>query len=631
MIAAGWRVMRRHLGNVAANPRRLVWLLGRTWRVLRSGGAAGVLARHLRAEELDHDYPAWIASCEPGAAELARLEEELADGSHRPLISIVMPIYDPDRAMLHAAIDSILGQIYPEWELLLVDDGSRTAGTGKLLGEFARCDRRIRAYSLPTNRGIVEATNAGIAAATGKYVAFVDQDDTLARFALLRVAEAIMKNPGVLFLYSDEDRIDTAGCRSRPLFKLGWNPELLRATNCVLHLAVVEAGLLRRLGGFRTGTDGAQDWDLAMRVSEVVPRHAVVHVPHVLYHWRVHPASTAAGPYAKSDQADRVREIASTGLARRGERATVDTTLGGLRYRYAMPEPPPRVSIVIPTRDQVALLRRCVESVERTAGRFDLEFVLVDNGSRDTATLAWLERFRRERRGKIVRDDRPFNYSALCNTGVRSSTGDVIVLINNDVEAISAGWLEELASHACRPGVGLVGAMLYYPDDTIQHAGVILGLNGVADRPHVGERRGFQGFDGSAGCVQEVGAVITACAAILRSRYDEVGGMEESLPVSCNDVDLCLKLRERGYAILWSPFAELYHRESVSRGYVNEPAAAARDTKEQRWLAQRWRGALVDPYYNPNFARSGRAYSLASRRENRVMPASDDPEVRCGT
>jgi GT2 family glycosyltransferase len=611
LIAAGWRVLRRHLGQVGRDPRRLAWLLGRSWRILRSGELAGVLARHRREVDLDGDYLAWIAACEPGPNELDRWQRQQASWRRRPRISIVMPVYDPEPALLRCAIDSILAQTYTEWELLLVDDGSRRDGTAELLEDIARHDPRIILRRLAVNGGIVKASNAGIDAATGSYVAFVDQDDTLAAFALDRIAATTVARPAVQFLYSDEDRIDTAGRRSRPLFKPGWNPELLRATNCVLHLAVVETTLLRRLGGFRVGTDGAQDWDLAMRIAETVPREGIAHVPQVLYHWRVHPGSTAAGPYAKPGQADRVREIAVAGLARRGEQAVVEQATGGLHYRFALPLPRPRVSIVIPTRDRIDLVERCVASIERAQRYPECELVIVDNGSRDAAALRWLARFRAERRGVVVRDDRPFNYAALCNMGVRAAGGELIVLLNNDVEVVSADWLEELAGLACRPGVGLVGAMLYYPDDTIQHAGVILGLNGVADRPHVGERRGYRGIDGNAGYVQEIGAVITACAAILRSRYDEAGGMEERLPVSCNDVDLCLRLRARGYAILWTPFAELYHRESVSRGYANTAAAAAREAEEQRWLADRWPNALVDPYYNPNFARSGRAYSLA--------------------
>ncbi len=610
-MAAGWRVLRRHLRHVGRDPRRLAWLLGRSWRILRAGEAAGVLARHRREADLDGDYAAWIVAREPGQAELDRWRSEATAWPQRPCISIVMPVYDPEPALLRLAVESILAQTYPNWELLLVDDGSRRAGTAELLADIAALDPRIVTFRLAVNGGIVQASNAGIDAATGNYVGFVDQDDTLAAFALDRIAAAIAARPTTQFLYSDEDRIDAAGRRSRPLFKPGWNPELLRSTNCVLHLAVVEADLLRRLGGFRYGTDGAQDWDLALRIAEVVPRERITHVPCVLYHWRMHPGSTAAGPYAKPEQADRVRAIAAAGLARRGETGTVEPTTGGLRYRYALPAPRPRVSIVIPMRDRIDLVQRCIASIERANRYPGLEYVIVDNDSRDADALRWLAQFRDGRRGVVVRDERPFNYAALCNAGVRAATGELVVLLNNDVEAISGDWLEELGGLACRPGVGIVGAMLYYPDDTIQHAGVILGLNGVADRPHVGERRGYRGIDGSIGCVQEVGAIVTACAAILRSRYDEVGGMEESLPVSCNDVDLCLRLRARGYAVLWTPFAELYHHESVSRGYANAPADLAREAEEQRWLARRWPDALVDPYYNPNFRRRGRAYSLA--------------------
>jgi GT2 family glycosyltransferase len=362
----------------------------------------------------------------------------------------------------------------------------------------------------------------------------------------------------------------------------------------------------------RAGTDGVQDWDFVLRLSERAGRHRIVHVPRVLYHWRVAPGSTAAGVHHKPGIEAAQKRVLTDMLARRGIAATVEQDMGGWRIRYAPPSPPPLVSIVIPTRDAADLLRQCIDSIRAETAYPAYEIVLVDHASTEPAAVALLGHLRTQPGVRVVAYDGTFNYAALCNLGVRHATGSIVVLLNNDVEAIDPDWLERLVGHATQPDVGVAGALLLYPDGTIQHAGVILGLNGTADRPYLGYRRGHAGVVGRAGAAQDVSAVVTACVAMRRSVYDEVGGMDESFAVSHNDLDLCLRVRARGYRNVWTPAVALVHHEGVSRGMENSPADRARADDEAARFRVRWSAVIdCDPCYNPNLSLIGTAYGLA--------------------
>ena len=380
----------------------------------------------------------------------------------------------------------------------------------------------------------------------------------------------------------------------------------------MLHLLVVRTDALRALGGLTEGMDGAQDWDLVLRVAEAAGRSRIVHVPRVLYHWRELPGSTAAAAFEKPALVAAQRRVLEASLSRRGEEATVAATVSGWRIAYALPQPAPRVSIVIPTRDQYRLLRACIESIRNRTEYPDYEIVLVDNDSTEPQACAYLDQLERSGQARVVRYARPFNYAAQCNLGVREAAGSMIALVNNDIEVVTPGWLTELVSLAARPGVGLVGATLFYPDGTLQHAGVVLGLNGVGDRPWIGTRRGYAGPYGRARAVREVSAMITACAVVARDRYLAAGGMNETLAVSCNDLDLCLRLSRAGLRHVITPFAELTHHESASRGYADEPDNARGNAAEEARFAALWtREIACDPLYNPNLSLRGSAYTLA--------------------
>ncbi|MCC7040525.1 MAG: glycosyltransferase [Burkholderiales bacterium] len=606
---AGLRVLRRHLRYAGANPRKLLWIARRGVALAREGALTGVLERH-RVEAAQYaDYTAWCAryaadgEVEDAAARLAALPAS-------PRVSILLPVYDPPVRFLAAAIASVRAQAYPAWELCIVDDASTHPAVAALLDAQAG-DARVRVQRRAVNGGIAAATNDALALATGAFCAFLDHDDTLAPEALLAMVEAIAAHPAAELLFSDEDRQDEDGVRSQPFFKPAWDGEWLRTTNCVLHFMVVRTDLLRALGGLRPGIDGAQDWDLVLRAEERAGRARIVHVPRVLYHWRMIAGSTAAAAYEKPALVAAQRRVLEDTLARRGETAAIGHGTGGWRLRYALPTPAPKVSIVIPTRDRVELLRACVESILAHTAYPDVEIVIVDNDTREPAARAYLAALASTGRARVVAFAHPFNYSALCNVGVHAALGAVIALVNNDIEVRDGDWLRELVSLATRPGIGLAGATLYYPDGTLQHAGVVLGLNGVADRPWIGTPHGYAGPYGRARAVREVSAMITAGAVVLRERYLAVGGMDESLAVSCNDLDLCLRLADHGLRHVISPHAVLVHHESASRGYADDPANAALARDEEARFAARWPGAATDPLYNPNLTSTGRAYDLA--------------------
>jgi len=611
-LGAGWRVLRRHLRYAAGNPRKLLWIARRSWQILSDGQLQGVLQRHRLIDDFYRDYPAWASAAEREAEQRSVWYlQQATRWPARPRFSVLMPVYNPSLPMLEQAIGSVLGQTYGDWELCLVDDGSPAAGHLAWIEALAARESRLRLLRLPANGGIAAATNAALAAATGTYCTFLDQDDLLAKHALLEFAVRAVGRPQSEVIYADEDRVDVAGARSRPFFKPDWDPEWLRTTNYVLHPVVFRTTLLRDLGGLRAGLDGVQDWDLLLRTAETVRADAIDHIPQVLYHWREHRGSTAAGIYEKKGIVAAQERALRASLARRGETAEVNLAPGGWRIIDALPSPPPLVSIVIPTRDRVHLLRRCVDGLRRRTDYPNWQAIIVDNGSSDAAALRFLEALAGDGRFRIVRDDRSFNYSALCNRGVAAADGDVVVLLNNDVDPIGPGWLAELVAQALRPGIGLVGGLLYYPNGTIQHAGVVLGLNGIADRPYIGYPRGFRGVDGRLGAVHTVSAMITACAAVRRETYRDAGGMDEDLPIACNDLDLCLKVRALGCRNVITPYAELWHAESASRGYHYDTPHGRQEAVDEAHFRQKYGERLAaDPTYNVNLCLRGAAYSL---------------------
>jgi O-antigen biosynthesis protein len=549
----------------------------------------------------DLDYERWIAEFDQMDEARRRAVDRLVAGLlHRPLISVLVPVYDTPERYLREAIESVLAQRYPHWELCLVDDCSTAAWVPKVLEEYGAGDDRVRVVRREENGHISAASNTGVAMARGEWVVLLDHDDTLAEHALAMAALAIDDRPDAGLLYSDEDKIDDGGRRSTPFFKPEFDPLLLLAQNYLCHMTMLRTELVRAVGGFREGLEGSQDWDLVLRATEQLRPDQVVHVPHVLYHWRVHPGSTAAALGAKPYAIAAGRRAVSDHLARRGQAAevTANDVTGVVRVRWPLPDPAPKVSVIVPTRDGT-YLEQCLQSLFSTTAYPDFEVVVVDNGSVTDAARQTFERYAGA--VTVLRDERPFNFSALNNAAAARCNGDVLCLMNDDCEVTDYGWLEEMVSQLLRDGVGVVGAKLLYPDGLVQHAGVVLGIGGVAGHVHRRFPRLSTGYFGWLQTPRSLSAVTAACMVVRRSVYDQLGGLDETnLSIAFNDIDFCLRAGEAGWRVVWTPHAVLTHHESVSRGFDDQvrPVAFGR---EVGYMQRRWAHVLrADPAYNLN-------------------------------
>jgi O-antigen biosynthesis protein len=593
-----------------SSSRRLSRLIAKAFWIVRSEGLAS-LRRQLRNEiESKNEYSEWIEKYDTLTdADRAAISRHIDQLSYKPLISIVMPVRNTPGNWLRLAIESVRRQLYSNWELCVADDASVASAVTRILEEYSANDSRIKVI-LRKNKGhISAASNTAIDLAAGEFVAFLDHDDELSEHALYMVAVELNANRDADLIYSDQDKINEAGQRYDPYFKPDWNPVLFLAQNFICHLAVYRTCIIRELGGLRLGYEGAQDWDLAMRVSERVPASRIRHIPHVLYHWRAVEGSTARGDEQKQYARAAQQRTLESHFQRIGRKVGVLPAVDPYwRIKHSLPDPPPRVTLIIPTRNGFELLNRCLESIFKKTIYRNYEVIIVDNQSDDPKLLDYLAELERERRVRVLRYDAPFNYAAMNNLAVQNASGEIIGLLNNDLEVITPGWLEEMVSHAVQPEIGAVGAMLYYPNDTIQHAGVILGIGfpspGVAGHAYKNFPRGYRGQSSRALLCQNLSAVTAACLVVRRRLFEDVAGLEEKkLPIAFNDVDFCLRLAERGYRNVWTPYAEVYHYESASRGYENTPEKLERFEIESRYMKQRWQELLVsDPAYNLNLA-----------------------------
>lgn len=551
------------------------------------------------------EYSRWLVKAEPPPTR-DEVAARLAGLPRRPLMSVVMPVYQAPELWLRRALDSVVAQHYPDWELCISDDASPSPHVRRVLEEYRQRDPRIKVAYREENGHISASSNSALAIAGGDYMVLLDHDDELHPEALLLVAEALARHPDAQLVYSDEDKIDEDGQRFDPYFKPDWNYDLLLGQNCISHLGVYALPLVREVGGFRKGLEGSQDWDLALRCVERITPGQIVHIPRILYHWRAIQGSTALGAGEKNYAVVAGQRAVAEHLARTGQSAEVSILPASmLRLQRALPVPAPKVSLVIPTRDRVDLLRVCVDSILGRSSYPDYEILVVDNGSTEPETLDYFARIAAHANVRVLPYPGEFNYSAINNFAVAQAHGDIVGLVNNDIEVITPDWMEEMVSHAVRPDVGAVGAMLYYPDDTVQHAGVLVGVGGVAGHACSRWPRGSAGYFGRMLLAQELSAVTAACLLVRKSVYEEVGGLDERLRVAFNDVDLCLRIRAKGYRNLWTPFAELYHHESASRGMEDNPAKQARFQSEVAFMQQRWGDALLlDRAYNPNLSMS---------------------------
>lgn len=565
-------------------------------------------------EDAAYNYPIWVQLYDTLTdSDRKAIASRLEKLEYQPLISIILPIYDADAARLRLAVQSVCKQLYPRWEVCVVADDSCQPDVRQVLAEYAN-NARIK-VSYREHKGVHSAgSNLGLEFVTGEFIARLQSDDELAEQALYRIVEELNSHPEADLIYSDEDKIDERGQRREPHFKSDWNPDLFYSCNLVAHLGVYRTSIIKQLGGFSEDEQGCEDYDLALRFIEHIPEHHIRHVPQVLYHRRSIDGLATLASAETNSACETARNLIRSHLERIGIEAIV--TEGqhcSHRVRYPVPASAPLVSLIVATRNRYELLSQTIKGLLDETAYAPMEIIIVDNQSTDSATLRYLREIKEDARVKVLTYDAPFNYSAINNLAVSEAAGELLGLINNDIQVISPAWLREMVSHALRPDIGGVGAKLLYPDDTVQHAGIVLGVNGIAGHLHRHIPRHSAGYHNRALITQNLSAVTGACLVLRREVFEEVGGFDEvNLPVAYNDVDLCLRIREQGYRIVWTPYAELYHLESASRGRDDTPENTSRANKEREYMLRTWSYVLKnDPYYNPNLTTLREDASLA--------------------
>ncbi|MEK6423145.1 MAG: glycosyltransferase family 2 protein [Burkholderia gladioli] len=614
-----WRRVQPVVHVLRDRPGMLVPYAAHAARLVKHEGLTGALRHVLRDRSRDpasvdataDEYAAWVEQFDTLSDEdRTRIAEHIARFSHRPLISVLVPLYNTPAPFLRRCIDSVREQLYDNWELCLADDASPEPHVREICEAYAQADARIRYVRRESNGHIAEATNTALQTATGAFSALLDHDDELAPHALYMVAAELDADPALDMLFSDEDKIDEAGRRYEPWFKPDWNPDLMLAQNAVVHLAVYRTEMLRRIGGFRSDFNGSQDYDVTLRFSEITQPDRIRHIPFVLYHWRAIQGSVALAtteklyPYEAAERAIH-EHLVRTGRAGQVER---QSHLGYYQVNWPVPQPEPKVALIIPTKDKVELLRVAVESIlGKTASYSNYEIVVVNNRSTEPETLAYFEDIAKHDKVRVIDYDAPYSFAALNNWAVTQTDAAVLGFVNNDIEVIEPGWLHEMVGQALRPEVGSVGAKLLYPTDTIQHAGIAIGIGGLAGHPHVGDPAGSLGYFGRLACTLRYSAVTAACMLTRREVFEQVGGFDaEHFAVAFNDVDLGLRLGKAGYANVWTPRAVLYHHESASLGLPTNPDRKRQFLAECDNFKRIWADVIAnDPYYNPNLTITG--------------------------
>ena len=576
-------------------------------------------------------YARWVEECDRlTVKDRLMIRGHIQRFRRQPMISVLLPAYNTPAELLREAIASVRAQLYPVWELCIADDASTQVHVRDIIEDACAKDARIRSVRRAHNGHISAASNSALELAQGEYVALLDHDDILAERALYEIVAALDRHPDTDVVFSDEDRLQD-GVRHSPHFKPGWDPDLLLGQNSVSHLGVYRTSLLREIGGFREGYEGSQDHDLALRAIRVAGSERVKHVPAVLYHWRLRgDGSFSDTQLARCVDASRraVSEYVRALPGGEGAQVVANPFISSFhRVVWPLPDELPKVTAIIPTRDKAHLLAMCMRGLLNSTEYGNLEVLIVDNGSSEPDALRLLDEMEADPRVRVLRDGRPFNYAALNNCAAREATGEFLLLLNNDIEVTDAGWLREMVSQALRPGVGTVGAKLLYPDGRIQHAGVVLGVGSFDGGPGIAGHFGHNepkesvGYFGHSALQRTVSANTAACLVVRRAVFLEVGGFDEAkLPIAFNDVDLCLRIGQRGLRHVWTPFAELLHHESASRGKDHSPENIARSDSENHHMRKAW-GVLLDsdPFFNPNFSRTDHTHQLP--RPGRRVPS----------
>lgn len=574
----------------------------------------------LQGIDNEYDYPEWYNLTKATDEELAA--QRRRKWKQEPFFSVLIPVYRTPERYLREMLDSLLEQTYPHFEVCLADGSPAGQSCEKVLKEYADRDSRIRYEILGENRGIAGNTNAALAMAAGEYLLFADHDDTLTPDALYWCADLLESHPGCDFFYSDEDKLDMdGGALFDPHFKPDFSPDLLCSVNYICHLLCVKKTLAGRAGGFRAEFDGAQDYDFIFRTSEMAKE--IRHIPRVLYHWRCHKDSTASNPESKLY----AFEAGARAIGAHYDRLHipyVKVEKGvdyGIYHTIYRIEGDPLVSVIIPNKDHSRDLDLCIRSIMERGTWKNLEFIVVENNSTEEETWAYYQKLTAEfPQVRVVRWEKEFNYSAINNFGVTFARGEYLLFLNNDTELIAPSLIEEMLGPAQREEVGIVGARLLYEDDTIQHAGVIVGFGGIAGHAFIGLHRSENSYFHRAMCTQDLSAVTAACMMTRKSVFDQVGGFTTELAVAFNDIDYCMKVRAAGKLVVYAPYALMHHYESKSRGLEDTPEKIARFNREIRIFSRRWPEILAkgDPYYNPNLTLRRSDFALRDLKKEKI-------------
>ena len=595
------------------NQKGLRYALARTFRKLYFKLEPEALPSQ-GAPEVVHpvpDYHVWLGQRCPRSSDLLQMAEAVKAFRKTPRISIIMPAYNTPERFLRDAIQSVLNQAYTDWELCIADDASTAEHIKPILEEYAAKDDRIKLLFRSENGHISAASNSALSLATGEFVALLDHDDMISPDALYHVAVMLNLHPEADMIYADEDKMDEQGNRRDPFFKPDWCPDSFLSRMYTCHLGVYRRSLVEEIGGFRVGYEGSQDYDLVLRLTEKTDR--IFHIPKILYHWRIHSQSTASELENKDYATDAAYKALSEALERRGEPGKLIPTEGGhwiVRYEIQSYD---LVTVIIPTRNYGSTLNTCLTSIFEKTTYPNYEVLVIDNGSTDPETLEILSKWQAKEPDRFRCEplDIPFNFSKINNYAVKQAKGKYILLLNNDTEVLKPDWMTAMVEQAQRPSIGAVGALLLYPDDTIQHAGVVVGLGGVAGHSHKQFPASAPGYFYQIKTVNNYSAVTAACLMCRREVFEEVGGLEEDLRIAFNDVDFCLKIAAKGYRNVYLPHVVLYHYESKSRGLEDTPEKIERFGEEIEYMKRKWKDWTDrDPCYSPNLTRDREDYSI---------------------
>ena len=563
-----------------------------------------------RFQKSDIDYKEWYENHRPSEQELERERKQVFEYS--PKISILVPVYNTPEVFLKQMIQSVRKQTYTNWELCIANANPSNQEVSSILNVAGKKDNRIKVVDVPENEGIAQNTNRALEIATGEFVGLLDHDDLLEENALYEIVSCLNKDRKTDVLYTDEDKVTTdLDEYFSPNFKPDFNLDMLRANNYICHFFVAKKALIESVGMFRAEYNGAQDYDLILRCTEQAER--ISHVAKILYHWRVHKQSTADNPLSKMYAYEAGKKAIEDHLRRCHTKGEVLQTenLGFYRVKYPVTGNP-LVSILIPNKDQKDTLKQCLDSVFSKTTYCNYEVIIIENNSQEKETWEYYEELKKRNNVKIVIWEFGFNYSAINNFGEKSASGEYLLFLNNDVEVINPHWMEEMLGNCQRKEVGIVGAKLYYPDDTIQHAGTIIGIGGIAGHAFLNMPRSRSGYLHKASLQMDLSAVTAACMMMKRTVFESLDGFEEALTVAFNDVDLCLRCVRAGYLVVYNPRVELYHYESKSRGSEDSEDKVRRFQQEIEFMRTRWIDLLKqgDPYYNKNLTLSKWNYSL---------------------